>query len=221
MLALLFDVNETLLDLSALDEPFTDFFGDRDARRTWFQSVLTTAMAVTAADGYFSFADIGAAAIAQLAEARGLPVDEAIALARRLQELPPHPDVVPALTLLAEAGARMATLTNSPTPVVHNQLRHAGLTDYFEAAISCDEVGALKPAPQPYRHAADVLGLPIGEVILVAAHGWDIHGAQAAGARGAFVARPGQRLLPVGQPPAFTGADLLDVARQLIDASAT
>lgn len=220
MLALLFDVNETLLDLSALDQPFTEFFGDPGARRTWFQSVLHTAMAVTAADDYVSFSDIGAAAIRQLADARGLPADSAVALARRLQDLPPHPDVVPALTLLAEAGARMATLTNSPTPVVQNQLRNAGLTDYFEAAISCDQVHALKPAPQPYRHAADVLGLPIGEITLVAAHGWDIHGAQAAGARAAFVARPGQRLLPVGQPPAITGTNLLDVAHQLVAASA-
>ncbi|HEV7897044.1 MAG TPA: haloacid dehalogenase type II [Planosporangium sp.] len=216
VLALLFDVNETLLDLSALDEPFTEFFGDPDARRAWFQSVLGTAMVVTAADSYVSFADIGAAAITQLARDRGLPLDGAIALAGRLRDLPPHPDVVPALTLLANAGARMATLTNSPGPVMHNQLRNAGLTDYFEAAISCDQVGALKPAPQPYHHAADVLGLPIGDVTLVAAHGWDIYGAQRAGARGAFVARPGQRLLPVGQPSAFTGVDLLDVARQII-----
>lgn len=219
MLALLFDVNETLLDLSALDEPFTDFFGDPDARRTWFQSVLATAMAVTAADGYVSFSEIAGAAITQLAHTRGLPVGGAIALSRRLQDLPPHPDVVPALTMLANAGARMATLTNSPAPVVHSQLRNAGLTGYFEAAISCDEVQALKPAPQPYQHVAKVLGLPIGDITLVAAHGWDVHGAQAAGARAAFVARSGQRLLPVGQPPAFTGTDLLDLARQLVRAT--
>jgi hypothetical protein len=44
-------------------------------------------------------------------------------------------------------------------------------------------------------------------------HGWDVYRARSAGARAAFVVRPGQSPLPVELRPAIIGTDLLDVAR--------
>ena len=68
-----------------------------------------------------------------------------------MTSLPAHPDVRPALERLRAAGVRLATLTNSTAEVAEAQLEFAGIRDLFEASLSADTVGRLKPAPQPYR----------------------------------------------------------------------
>jgi 2-haloacid dehalogenase len=107
-------------------------------------------------------------------------------------------------------------LTNSPLSVVRDQLEFASLAAYFEAAISADEVRQLKPAPVPYQLVATRTGVDIASVRLIAAHGWDISGALAAGAKAAFVARPGAMLNRAGRQPDLTGRDLGEIADKLI-----
>jgi 2-haloacid dehalogenase len=82
--------------------------------------------------------------------------------------------------------------------------------------ISADSVAHLKPAPQPYHTAADVCGVGVGDVRLVAAHSWDITGALSAGCQAAFVARPGAVLSPFGDRPSIIGPDLAAVVEQII-----
>jgi 2-haloacid dehalogenase len=130
--------------------------------------------------------------------------------------LPPHPEVPGALAALAATRVRLVALTNSVQPVAEAQLASAGLRDFFEAVISADSTGHLKPAPQPYHAVAEHCGVPAAEVRLVAAHSWDVAGAMAAGCQAAFVARPGMVLSPIGDPPGITGPDLAAVAEQII-----
>jgi 2-haloacid dehalogenase len=111
---------------------------------------------------------------------------------------------------------RLATLTNSTTAVAEAQLTNAGIRHLFEQSLSADTVGRLKPAPEPYRHAAERLAVPIGDVLLVAAHAWDVAGAMAAGARAAFVARPGMVPDPRGRPPDLVVRDLGELAERLL-----
>ena len=70
------------------------------------------------------------------------------------------------------------------------------------------------------RAAADVLaertGVAPGELMLVAAHGWDISGALAAGCRAAFVARPGALLDPEGPQPEIVASGLAAVVEGII-----
>jgi 2-haloacid dehalogenase len=81
---------------------------------------------------------------------------------------------------------------------------------------SADTVRRLKPAPEPYRHAAERLGVPVDQVRLVAAHAWDVAGAARAGCATAFVARPGKVLDPLVAPPEVVGADLGEVADHIL-----
>jgi 2-haloacid dehalogenase len=152
--------------------------------------MLQLALTATITGEYRPFGDHGVAALEILGERRGVPVD-GTGLRDGMTSLPAHPDVRPALERLRADGVRLATLTNSTLEVAEAQLTFAGIRELFEASLSADSVQRLKPAPEPYRHAAEQLGVPIGEVLLVAAHGWDVAGAMAAGARAAFVARPG------------------------------
>jgi 2-haloacid dehalogenase len=213
-----FDVNETLLDLRALDEPFGELLGSAALRPQWFTLMLQLAFTGGLTGRYVDFTTSQRAALAMLAEREGVPLTatDIDGLVSRMSSLPPHPEVPGALAALARTRLRLVALTNSVQHVAEAQLASAGLSDSFEAVLSADATGHLKPAPQPYRAVAERCGVPMGEVRLVAAHSWDIAGALAAGCQAAFVARPGMVLSPLGGPPGIIGPDLAAVAGQII-----
>lgn len=215
-----FDVNETLLDLAALDPLFERAFGDAGVRRAWFQQVLQSAFMATITGAYSDFGAIGAAALQMTAEREGVGLSEEDrrGILGGMRELPPHPEVPAALDLLRDAGLRLAALTNNTAEVAEEQLRNAGLSNRFEKILSADAVRRLKPAPEPYRAAAEALGVETSGTRLVAAHAWDVAGAMRAGCAAAFVARPGMVLDPLVEPPDVVGADLSEVAASIITA---
>gem|GEM_PF-2011921 len=71
-----FDVNETLLDLSSLDPHFERAFGDASVRRAWFLQVLQSAMVATITDAYSEFGAVGAASLQMTAERLGVEPSE-------------------------------------------------------------------------------------------------------------------------------------------------
>jgi 2-haloacid dehalogenase len=213
-----FDVNETLLDLAAMDPHFQRIFGDAGVRRAWFEQMISSALVATVTGAYSTFGAIGAAALEMTAARAGVQLrqEDREAIAGQLLALPAHPEVPGALRRLREAGLRLAALTNSTEKVARAQLEHAGLIDAFELVLSADSVRRLKPAPEPYRMAAERLGTAVGEVRLVAAHAWDVAGAVRAGSAAAFVARPGKVLDPLVERPEVVGADLAEVAERIL-----
>jgi 2-haloacid dehalogenase len=216
--AVIFDVNETMLDLGALDPLFVRWFGESVARKEWFALTLHFAMTLAATREFKSFGEVGAAALAEIAHRRGLslPDESAGQLRETLLQLPAHLDVAPALRILRHAGLATAALSNNPLPVVQEQLHRVGLSPLFDEIMSVDEAGALKPAPEVYTFAVRRLGFAPGSIWMVAAHGWDIAGATRAGLRGAFVVRPGQSPDPFA-PPEIVADDLLTIARTILD----
>lgn len=220
MRVLAFDVNETLLDLSALDGLFEESLGDAALRPQWFAQMLQLAFVGAITDRYVDFTRAQRAALAMVAERAGVPLAGAAedAIVARMSALPPHPDVPDALARLRDAGFTLATLTNSPFDVVREQLANAGLEDRFDAVLSADEVRALKPRREPYELVARTFGVALADVRLIAAHAWDVAGALAAGCAAAFVARPGMVLSPLGDPPDIVGADLREVAERIVAA---
>jgi 2-haloacid dehalogenase len=214
-----FDVNETLLDLGALDPHFERVFGDAGARRAWFLQLLQSALVATVTGVYSTFGTIGAAALEMVAEREGVDLSEEDKqeILGGMRELPPHPEVAESLERLREAGLRMATLTNSTQQVAEAQMENSGLRGYFEQILSADAVKRLKPAPEPYRMAAESLGVEMGQVRLVAAHSWDVAGALRAGCAAAFVARPGMVLDPLVERPDVVSVDLREVADRILE----
>jgi 2-haloacid dehalogenase len=217
-LVLVFDVNETLLDLRELDEPFARVFGDAAVRSQWFQQLLQNALVSTVTDTYADFGAIGRAALQMVAARRRheLSEDDAALILGTVRRLPPHPEVREALERLRDAGLRLSTLTNSTEAVARAQLQNAGIVSLFERIFSADSVRRLKPAREPYHMAASEFGVDVGEVCLVAAHAWDVAGALRAGCRAAFVARPGMVLDPLAPEPDVIGNDLVEVAARLL-----
>jgi 2-haloacid dehalogenase len=214
-----FDVNETLLDLGALDPHFEQVFGDAGVRRAWFLQLLQSALVSTVTGVYSDFGTVGAAALEMIAEREGvdLPEEDEQEILGGMRELPPHPEVAKSLEKLREAGLRMATLTNSTREVAEAQMENSGLRGYFEQILSADAVKRLKPAPEPYRMAAESLGVEMGQVRLIAAHSWDVAGALRAGCAAAFVARPGMVLDPLVERPDVVGANLRELADRILE----
>jgi 2-haloacid dehalogenase len=216
---LVFDVNETLLDLSALDPHFQRVFGDAKVRVEWFQTMLQSAFLTTITGPYLPFGEHFKAALAITGERRGVRIskDDEQAILQQVRALPPHPEVRAALERLRDAGFRLAALTNSTAQVEEAQLRHAGLSDVFEKALSADSAKRLKPAAEAYQTAARELGVTTAQVRMVAAHAWDVQGALRAGCAAAFIERPGAVWNPLLEKPDIAGKDLADVAERVIE----
>lgn len=216
---IVFDVNETLLDLAGLDPVFEQLFGTADARREWFGQVLQSAMTTTILGQYQDFTTIAGHALTQVAARRAvrLTQKDREAVGTGMRSLPPHADVAPALARLRDAGLRLVALTNSPSATARAQLDHAGLSDYFEDILSVDMAQTLKPAPEVYNTAARSVLAAARDMRLVAAHAWDVAGAMNAGWEGAFVARPGQVLDPLFPEPTIVGDDMDQVATAILE----
>jgi 2-haloacid dehalogenase len=222
---LVFDVNETLLDLSALDGPFAEVFDvsanrATEIREAWFAELLHQALVTIVTGPYVNFSVLARSALRVIAERvpESLADGGVVQVMGAVTKLPPHDDVTQALDRLAEAGFRLAALSNGAPKALAAQMEHAGLADRFEQIASAEDAGRLKPAPEPYRWMARELDVPPEDLCMVAAHAWDTTGALRAGLQAAFVARPGKVLSDADAKPQFTGASLTDIADTLIRA---
>jgi len=212
------DVNETMLDINALEPHFARAFGDSQVLREWFSTLLLYSNVASVAGPYSDFGTIAGAVLSMVAEGRGvqLSADDRDRILGGTRSLPAHADVRSALERLAKEGFRLVTLTNSAPAAVEQQLKNARLSDLFERSFSVDSVKRFKPAPEPYRYVASEMRVSVGELRMVAAHAWDVLGALQAGCAAAFVARPGKVLYPLGPKPDIIGPDFHAVAEQIV-----
>lgn len=217
---IVFDVNETLLDITTLEPLFDRVFGDRAVLREWFAQLILYSQTMTLSGLYTPFGVLGVGSLRMLASIHGLAladsdIDE---LKERMNTMPAHSDAVPALTRLRDAGFRLVTLTNSASASSPTPLERAGLGGFFERSFSIEAVRKFKPARETYRLVAAELAVDTTDLCLVACHLWDTIGAQAAGCRGALVTRPHNAILPAaGVPiPDLSAADLTDLADQIV-----
>ena len=213
-----FDVNETLLDLRALDASFEEVLGSAALRGQWFAQMLQLSFVGGLSGEYVDFSTAQHAALLMLAErqARSITPAEATRMVDRMSSLPPHPEVAVALARLRGTRLKVVALTNSVESVAEAQLTNAGIRGYFDDVISADTVKRLKPAPEPYQAVARAFDVETADVLLVAAHSWDVSGALAAGCKAAFVARPGMVISPIGRQPDIVGADIAAVVEQIL-----
>ncbi|NUO62369.1 MAG: haloacid dehalogenase type II [Gemmatimonadaceae bacterium] len=217
---LVFDMNETLLDMSGLDPTFARIFGQPDGselRKQWFTLVLELFLTAAITGQYRSFDKLTDEALQMLAaqRRRKASADDRAALKEAQGKIPAHPDVQPALARLEGAGFTLATLTNSTAKSAEKLLEFAGLRAYFDKVLSADAVQTYKPAREAYAYAAKELAAKPARIVLVAAHAWDIVGAMATGCEAAFVARPEKVLGPGSPEPKYQADDLTSLAERI------
>lgn len=217
-MVIVFDVNGTLLDTEALAPQLKAIFGTKYTVREWFHEVIEYAMALTLADDYREFGDVAMNVLQMAAEARAVRLrrDAVAALQKRLKHLSAFPDVKRSLARLHKGGFRLAALSNSGSGLLQEQFRHNGIAEYFDEIISVSAVRRYKPAREAYDTAAARMGVTAPEVLMVAAHPWDLIGAERAGCRTAFVARPGTSWFPDAHTPVHSVDDLSQLADRLL-----
>src|ERR1700678_1010644 len=215
---IVFDVNETLLDLETMTPIFERIFGEKSAMRLWFANLIMYSAALTVAGRYVPFTDIGAAVMKMLADTQDIKIDDAdkAELKEKFSTMPPHKEVPAALAKLRDAGFRLFTLTDNLLEVQTRQLEHGGIVNFFERRFSADGVKHHKPSRQAYAYVEKELGAEPSRFCLIACHTWDTLGAVAAGWGAALIKRAGNDVLGVGPQPEIVGNDLNDVADQLI-----
>ncbi|WPJ98105.1 haloacid dehalogenase type II [Coraliomargarita algicola] len=216
---ILFDVNETLLDLSPLRSSVSRALNGREnLLPLWFSTMLHYSLVETLTNDFHSFGEIGAAALMMIAQTHQIELsreDAEAAIIPSLNTLPPHPEVIAAMEALQQNGYKLATLTNSSSAGAESQLRQAGIAPLLDNSYSVESVRKYKPHSGVYRMVLDDLALEPEQVLMVAAHAWDLAGAKNVGLQTAFIQRPGTALYPNTARPDYVLRDLTELAQRL------
>ncbi len=217
---IVFDVNETLLDITSLEPFFDRVFCERSILREWFAQLILYSQTMTLSGLYIPFGELAVGTLRMVAAIHGAIITDVDIneLTTRMSKMPAHHDVVPALKRLQDAEFRMVTLTNSVNSSSLVALKNAGLSGFFEHSFSVETVRKFKPAPEAYHLVAKKMHVDTSDMCLVACHFWDTMGAQAAGCKGALIARPHNAFLPaIGVPmPDITASNLMEFADQIM-----
>ena len=212
---IVFDVNETLSDLSPMAQRFTDVGAPGHLAATWFASVLRDGFALTAAGTSGRFADIARDVLHTVLAPVPLnrPVDDAVShVLSGFTQLDVHPDVSAGVPRMAELGIRLVTMTNGAVSVADGLLRRAGLRAHFERLMSVEDAGVWKPSAGAYSYALAQCDVEPGAAMLVAVHPWDIDGASRAGLRTAWINRQEVRYPSCFETPTVEARSLTELA---------
>jgi 2-haloacid dehalogenase len=196
MATVVFDANGTLFDLA----PVRDLLGPA-ATEAFFERTLHSAASLSFAGVWAPFDEVAARALATTCAKLELDVAQDEVL-QRLAELPAAEGAREAV----EAAGGAAILTNGGLETTRALVRRAALP--IETILSCEEVRVYKPARPAYELARGRLG----DCVLVAAHGWDVVGARAAGLRAVWVAAEEREWPLAGTEPAERATALAEAA---------
>jgi 2-haloacid dehalogenase len=214
----LFDVVETLMSLEPLRSRFAAAGLSPQLLERWFDRLLRDGMALTLAGDYAPFPRVAEAALRTLTHGE-ISTDAVGHVLAGFAELPAHPDVEPAMRLLAEQDIRLVCLSNGAAQTTQDFLDRTGLARYVEQVLSVADVHSWKPPPRVYRYALEKTGSPAEQVALVAVHAFDCHGAHRAGLTTGWASRLEGHYADIFTPADVTGTDLVEVARGLLTLS--
>jgi len=215
---LLFDVNETLSDMSPMAGRFEDVGAPGHLAKTWFAGLLRDGFALTVAGVAEPFARIGEEALRTHLESYRLTssLEDSVAhIMGGFRELRVHDDVPEGIRALSDLGMRLVTLSNGSASVAQRLLEKAGLRDHFEQLLSVEDVAIWKPAVAAYAYALDKCGVEPMDARLVAVHPWDTDGAARAGLCSAWINRAGAPYPGYFRSPDLEATSLVDLAEQL------
>lgn len=215
---LIFDVNETLSDMSSMSQRFEDVGAPAHLAKAWFAGLLRDGFALTAVGVSETFARIAAEALR--VNLHGLPLnreaEDAVGhIMAGFAGLPVHADVPDGIEALRGLGLRLVTLSNGSASVAEALFDRAGIRDHFEALWSVEQAGIWKPGAGAYAYALERCEVDPMDAMLVAVHPWDIDGAARAGLATAWIDRNGGVYPAYFRSPDLRPRSLTQLAEQL------
>jgi HAD superfamily hydrolase (TIGR01509 family) len=204
MTAVIFDCDGTLVD----SEPL--------ARTAWERALAPYGYAVTDEDAEATIGLPYPRVHAYYAERADLPPAEPYwsELSGELfalidSELVPFDDAVSAARELRERGIPVGVASSSPRERLERTLRRAGLLEAFDVVVAGDEVEHGKPAPDMFLLAAERLGVPPEQCIVIEDSSPGVQAGMAAGMHTIGVDRTGASLAGAHRVVDFLTADLI------------
>ncbi|GLS89185.1 haloacid dehalogenase [Psychromonas marina] len=215
---ILFDINETVLDLSALKPKFKAVFGDEKVVSTWFSMLLHSSVVCSLTEVKSDFATLSRVMLKAIAAKLDVTLTDKDCsdILATFADLPAHSDIKPALQKLRSAGFRTIAFSNSSQHLITKQIHNAGLNDYFDDIVSVEDSGSFKPDFNVYQFAANRVHRSIDSLWLVATHDWDTHGAICAGMHAAYIDRSGIGYHPLYRQADIDGKTMGDVIEKII-----
>jgi len=206
MAGLCFDMYGTLCDTSSVRTRLGETLAVPDRLvaaidETWRRKQLQYSYQSAQMDDYEPFWDITAHALDYALAAYDVDpsADDRERILTAYDHLDPFPGAAEALDRLSSAGHEVVVLSNGNPAMLKRLADDAGLSPHLDGILSAHAVRTFKPDPAVYEHAADSLGLPIGDCRLISSNAWDIAGAGNAGMATTWVNR-------TRDPPEHIGA---------------
>ncbi|HKB83600.1 MAG TPA: haloacid dehalogenase type II [Burkholderiales bacterium] len=202
--ALVFDAYGTLFDVHSISVACESLFPGRGAELSslWRAKQLEYTWLRSLMGRYTDFESITRNALDYACGALGLELTESDGtdLMQRYRQLSTFSGVRD--TLAALRGRKLAILSNGSPAMLNALVEHAGLSEFFAAVISVDELRMFKPHPSVYGLATKHLGVNVDEIGFVSSNFWDVSGAASFGFRTFWINRNDRRRDELGFEPA-------------------
>jgi 2-haloacid dehalogenase len=214
---ILFDVYETMLDMTDIERRVNYLLDSKRGYVIWFQLLMQYCFVENCTSSFNGFSAIAKATLQMAARIvkttiSGNDIKDTLEL---LKHLPLKEGVQDGLSLMHAKGFRIAALTNSPEKLVRDRMEWTGLISYFELVLSAENAKKYKPCNEVYEWAAKQLAVPVNEILMVSAHGWDIAGAAGAGMQTAYITHPKELFYPLAPTPDYNAVNLESLANAL------
>ncbi|MCW8907226.1 MAG: haloacid dehalogenase type II [Sedimenticola sp.] len=215
-----FDIYGTLIDTAGVTRILQATVGEQAAlfASRWRDKQLEYSFRRGLMQQYVDFSVCTRQALQFTASQLELPIDlvEQERLLEAYRQLPPFPDVAPALEALAETGHRLYAFSNGLPDDLESLLDSAGIAKHFLDVVSVHEIRTFKPNPAVYRHFLKRSHTEAGNCWLISSNPFDLLGGMACGMRSAWIRRSQQQHFdPWDRQPDLTLASLDELGQAI------
>jgi len=214
---IIFDVNETLLNLIPLKEEVNAALENEMGFEVWFPKLLHYSLVETSTGNYSDFSEIAAATFKMISGKfeKEFSDEEIKIILSEITKLQAYPDVKPGLEQLKNAGFKLIAFSNGKPDVLKAQLKYAEIDSFFYGIHSVEEIKKYKPNLASYQFILNKYKISPQNALMVAAHAWDILGAQRANLKTCFVKRPGKSLYELAKDPDFSVSEITSILDEI------
>ncbi|HIF9381130.1 TPA: haloacid dehalogenase type II [Photobacterium damselae] len=215
---IIFNINETILNLESLHKIFVDIFDNNLMLSQWFSKLLHTLAVCAITKVETNFFTLASITLDNMFDDNQLELSkfDKKEFLNEFTRLQPYSNVIPALKYLKENGFKLIALSNSSSKLINEQLNNSGVISFFDEIISAEEVTTFKPDPQVYKYAAKRLGVGLNRLRLVATHDWDTHGVLSVGMKAAYLSRNDKKYTSVFKKVDIKGSDMMEIAYKIV-----
>jgi|SRR6478672_5217534 len=210
-----FDIIGTCFSLDQPRQKLTELGAPDYALNLWFAQTLRDAMALSHAGSYRPLKEVLEAELPRTLKTLNIAASpqQLSAVVKAFSELELQPDALECFSFLHQSGFKLVALSNGSEEATRKLLEKADAMQYFSSVLSCDAVQKTKPHPDVYALVKPEVA---EDVWMVAAHAWDIMGANLAGLKTAFITQEEKEYLSVYPQPNVIANSLVAAANQIL-----